>query len=90
LIDEARSLLARYPPSLPAFSAIGYHEAFDVLAGRRTEAEGAEAAAGRTWAYARRQRTWFRREPDVTWLDAAEGWASEMAIDRVRRFLDGA
>jgi tRNA dimethylallyltransferase len=87
LIDEAQSLLARYPASLPAFSAIGYREAFDVLAGCRTEAEGAEAAAGRTWAYARRQRTWFRREPDVTWLDATEGSASEVAIDRVRRFL---
>ena len=90
LIDEAKSLLARYPASLPAFSAIGYREAFDVLAGRRTEADGAEAAAGRTWAYARRQRTWFRKEADVIWLDAAERSAREIAIDRVRRFLDGA
>jgi tRNA A37 N6-isopentenylltransferase MiaA len=31
--------------------------------------------AQRTWAYARRQRTWFRSEPDIAWLPAGEGSA---------------
>jgi len=48
-------------------------EAFDVLAGR-TDVEAAKATdARRTWAYARRQRTWFRSEPGVEWLEAGDG-----------------
>jgi tRNA dimethylallyltransferase len=73
LLGEADGLRARYPEELPAFSAMGYREAFDVLAGR-TELDGAVAAdARRTWAYARRQRTWFRSEPGIAWLPAGEG-----------------
>ncbi len=73
LIDEAERLRSRYPEDLPAFSAMGYREAFDVLA-RRSDIEEAKARdARRTWAYARRQRTWFRAEPDIAWLEAGEG-----------------
>jgi tRNA dimethylallyltransferase len=71
LLEEARSLLERYPEDLPAFSAIGYREAFDVLAGRAERARAVAADAQRTWAYARRQGTWFRAEPDLVWLDPA-------------------
>jgi tRNA dimethylallyltransferase len=73
LLDEAARLLERYPEDLPAFSAMGYREAFDVLAGRCTVDEAHRRDANRTWAYARRQRTWFRAEPEVTWLEAGEG-----------------
>jgi tRNA dimethylallyltransferase len=72
LLEEARALRARYPESLPAFSAMGYREAFDVLAGRADLDAAVAADAARTWAYARRQRTWFRAEPDVHWLPAGE------------------
>ena len=73
MLDEAARLLERYPEDLPAFSAMGYREAFDVLAGRCTLDEAKERDMVRTWAYARRQRTWFRSEPEITWLDAGEG-----------------
>ena len=52
---------------------MGYGEAFDVLAGRIDIAEAKARDVARTWAYARRQRTWFRSEPDITWLEAGEG-----------------
>ena len=75
LLAEAKGLRERYPEDLTAFSAMGYREAFDVLAGR-SDLEAAKATdANRTWAYARRQRTWFRSEPDIAWLDAGEGLA---------------
>ncbi len=73
LLDEAARLRDRYDEDLPAFSAMGYREAFDVLAQRCTLDEARERDANRTWAYARRQRTWFRSEPDITWLEAGEG-----------------
>jgi tRNA dimethylallyltransferase len=70
LLDEAAALRERYDEGLPAFSAIGYREAFDVLAGRSDVETAIETAVGRTRAYAKRQRTWFRAQPDIAWLDA--------------------
>jgi tRNA dimethylallyltransferase len=87
LLEEADGLRERYPEDLSAFSAMGYHEAFDVLAGR-SDLERAKATdASRTWAYARRQRTWFRSEHGITWLDAGEG-ASDAARRTLARWLE--
>ena len=69
LIEEAVALRERYDPDLPAFSAIGYHEAWDVADGRSTLEEAVAADAQRNVAFAKRQRTWFRSEPDIAWLD---------------------
>lgn len=88
LLEEAERLRARYPEDLPAFSAMGYREAFDVLAGRIGIEEAKARDAQRTWSYARRQRTWFRSEPAVEWLEAGEG-AIEGAAARLSPFLRG-
>ncbi len=71
LIDEARRLRERFDPGLPAFSAIGYREAWDVLDGRLTLDEAIDLDIRRNVGFARRQRTWFRSEPAIAWLDAA-------------------
>lgn len=69
LLAEAAALRARYPETLPAFSAMGYREAFALLDGR-LDLDGAVAEdARRTVAYARRQATWFRAEAGIAWLD---------------------
>jgi tRNA dimethylallyltransferase len=73
LLDEADGLRRRYGEDLPAFSAMGYREAFDVLVGRVDLASAKATDAQRTWVYARRQGTWFRSEPDIHWLRAGEG-----------------
>jgi tRNA dimethylallyltransferase len=70
LIDEARTLRDRFDPALPAFSAIGYREAWAVVDGRLDRDQAIAEDARRNVAFAKRQRTWFRAEPDVTWLDA--------------------
>ena len=77
LLDEAARLGARYDPSLRAFSALGYREAFGVLEGSLTPEQAVEQTITRTRQFARRQRTWFRAEPDVAWLDAAGDPLSE-------------
>src|SRR5207302_10711674 len=71
LIDEARALRERYDPALPAFSAIGYREAWAGLDGDLSREQATDADGRRNVAFAKRQRTWFRREPDIAWLDAA-------------------
>jgi tRNA dimethylallyltransferase len=72
LIEEARALRERFEPGLPAFSAIGYREAWAVLDGRLDRDAAIEEDSRRNASFAKRQRTWFRAEPDITWLDAAE------------------
>jgi tRNA dimethylallyltransferase len=72
LIDEAASLRERFDPALPAFSAIGYREAWAVFDGTLS-LEGAIAEdAQRNVAFVKRQRTWFKAEPGIEWLDAAD------------------
>jgi tRNA dimethylallyltransferase len=72
LIEEARSLRERYDPSLPSFSAIGYREAWSVIDGQATIEEAIHADAARNVRFAKRQRTWYRAEPDITWLDPTD------------------
>lgn len=71
LVDEARGLRERFDPGLPAFSAIGYREAWAVIDGAATLDEAIALDAQRNVAFAKRQRTWFRAEPGIAWLDAA-------------------
>ena len=71
LLEEARALRERFDPALPAFSAIGYREAWAVLDGRSTLEDAIELDTRRNVAFAKRQRTWFRAEPGIAWLDAA-------------------
>jgi tRNA dimethylallyltransferase len=85
LLDEAASLLARYDPGLPPFSAFGYREAFAVLGGRLDLDRAITQDALRTRRFARRQRTWFRAEPDVTWLAAGDPPSTRQAIEIGRR-----
>lgn len=86
LLDEVENLLARYDRALPAFSAFGYREAFGHLAGELSLDEAIDRTVRRTTAYARRQRTWFRKEPDVRWLEGDER-AAPRAVTLVSEFL---
>ena len=73
LVDEVRRLLASgVPPEANAFKAIGYREAIAVVQGTLNPADAVEATIRATRRYARRQMAWFRREPAVRWLDAAD------------------
>lgn len=73
LIEEAAALKERYDNDLRAFSAVGYREAFAVVDGELARDEAIQRTITRTRQFARRQRTWFRAEPDVHWLDATAG-----------------
>jgi tRNA dimethylallyltransferase len=68
LVDEARLLRERFDPGLPAFSAIGYREAWAYLDGELDREAAIALDAQRNVAFARRQATWFRTEPAIEWL----------------------
>jgi tRNA dimethylallyltransferase len=67
LIDEARTLLSRYPTARP-LSSLGYKQAVQHLQGELTLEEAIGAAQQGHRNYAKRQLTWFRREPEVEWF----------------------
>lgn len=89
LVDEAAALRSRFDPRLACFSAIGYHEAWRVLDGSLTLEAAIELDAEHNRAFARRQRTWFRGEPGIEWLEASAA-PDGPALTAIRGFLDAA
>jgi tRNA dimethylallyltransferase len=72
-VDEVQALRHRSPGlSRTAAQAIGYQEVLAHLAGECTLNDALAAAATRTRQFARRQRMWFRRDPRISWLAAAD------------------
>ena len=67
LVEEARGLLERYGP-VKALDSLGYRQAMAVLDGTLTLPAAIEAAQQGHRNYAKRQLTWFRREPEVQWI----------------------
>ena len=88
LIEEAHRLREEFDPNLPAFSAIGYREAWAVLDGRLTMDQAIEEDTRRNVAFAKRQRTWFRSELDITWLDATPEPPVQAALFALRHIWD--
>jgi tRNA dimethylallyltransferase len=69
LVEEVRRLLASgCPPEANAWKAIGYREARAFVEGRSTLAEARRLTALETRRYAKRQRTWFRKERGLAWF----------------------
>jgi len=87
LVEEARVLRNRFDPALPAFSAIGYREAWAVIDGELTREAAIAEDARRNQAFAKRQRTWFRAEPGIEWSDATGGPPIEATLSAARRLM---
>jgi tRNA dimethylallyltransferase len=68
LVEETQRLVAKYDGERRLFDALGYRQARQLLAGELSEAQAIEAAQRGHRNYAKRQVTWFRREPEVRWL----------------------
>lgn len=87
LIDEVRALLnTGYGPELAPMTGHGYREAAGYLAGEWSLEEAVARTARRTRQYAKRQLSWFRRDPRIVWLTADERPADDPAL--VSRALD--
>lgn len=83
LVAEAAGL-AGLRGSPTAGRAIGYAQALAQLDGELTEQQAQQATAAATWRLARRQRSWFRRDPRVCWL-RRDGSELEQALELVGR-----
>lgn len=68
LVEEVRSLLPYR--KCQALQTVGYREIFDYLDGRTGLEEAADRIRVNTRHYAKRQLTWWRRDPDIRWIPA--------------------
>jgi len=80
LIQETEGLLQKYGDGARPLASLGYRQAVEFLHGGFSREQALEAAQQAHRNYAKRQMTWFRREPEVTWLN---GFGSDPRIQRV-------
>jgi tRNA dimethylallyltransferase len=78
LVEETRSLLERYG-QVKALDSLGYRQALAVLNGSLSEEAAVATAQQGNRNFAKRQLTWFRREPEVHWL---AGFGDEAEVKR--------
>ncbi len=86
-LDEVRALLAQgLRPSPTAAKALGYQQLLAVLDDQGEVvgdlSEAIELTVRGTWRFVRRQRSWFRRDPRIQWLDGAAPDLVEQALGR--------
>ncbi len=77
LVAEAAALLAKYGTAAQPLFSLGYKQALQLLHGEVDRETALRKAQQAHRNYAKRQMTWFRREPEVRWLP---GFGSDPAI----------
>ena len=69
-VDEVKRLEKNLRLGKTAFRALGYSQVLSLLAGEIAEDEAITLTINATKKFARRQLSWFRRDPLIHWLDA--------------------
>ena len=88
LMEEIQGLLARgIPERCTAMQAIGYKEFVAALHGACSLEEAAGQVKQSSRRYAKRQLTWFRRNPENIWLIREDGQTSMEILDSARQYL---
>ena len=88
LVEEIRDLLESGIPEIcTALQAIGYKEFVDALNGKITVAEAADQVRQSSRRYAKRQLTWFRRNPGIHWLTRYADTGADEILARARQLL---
>lgn len=83
LLAEVEALLAEGFENWPPMNSVGYKECVDVLRGRLAKERLEEQIVEKTLQLAKKQRTWFKRDADIQWLDPVDPLAQ--AIDLLTR-----
>ena len=88
LVDEIRSLLDEgIPKSATSMQAIGYKEFIEAMDSRISIEEAADQVRQSSRRYAKRQLTWFKRNPDMHWLTRQPGMGSAEILEMARQVI---
>ena len=83
LVDEVRGLMERgYSTALPSMKGLGYRQIGEYLEGRYDYAEALHRLKRDTKRYAKRQFTWFNRDPSIEWVDLRSDTTEEVVAER--------
>jgi tRNA dimethylallyltransferase len=89
MMEEVRGLLgAGYDESQPGMNGIGYRQLCGVLRGRMRLEEAIRLTIRDTTRYAKRQMTWFARDPEVEWIDVEAAGGMEGAAEEIRKRIE--
>ena len=88
LVDEVRALMRDERSHPTAMQAIGYKEIAAALEGRIPMNEAVDLVKKLSRNYAKKQVTWFKRDPRTVWIDAAGKDAAQVAGE-MTRYLEG-
>lgn len=69
LVDEVRDLLKQVPREWPPLQSVGYKETIQYLEGAIDTDQWLEEMVNSTMKLAKRQMTWFRRDPEIQWFN---------------------
>jgi len=86
-IDEVRSLRARWGDEIRPFGSVGYREILDHVRDGVPVDETLRRVRKSTRVYARRQRTWFKGEPGVSWRSERAELCEQSSLDRITEEL---
>jgi tRNA dimethylallyltransferase len=86
LLEETRMLIDRYGPSVWPLNSLGYKQALQHLRGELSLEQAIVAAQQSHRNYAKRQMTWFRREPEVHWITefGSDRKVQKQVVDLIR------
>jgi tRNA dimethylallyltransferase len=88
MMDEVRRLLeAGHEGARPPMDGIGYRQLARALRGQMAVEEALRLMIRDTIRYAKRQMTWFQREPEIRWLDVDEAGGVEGAAEAVLKHI---
>ncbi len=88
LIEEVRGLMERGATGKEKpFESLGYRQALEYIRGRMTREQAIESTYLETRQYAKRQWTWFRRDPEIFWIG---GFGEDpLVVERAVEYLRG-
>lgn len=92
LVEETRDLLQKYGAAARPLGSIGYKQVVQLLKGELDREAAVDAVQQAHRNYAKRQMTWFRREPDVMWM---KGFGDDLnviahVVEAIERQLESA
>ena len=86
---EVKTLMDRgYSPDLISMQGLGYKHFLAHFLGRTSRDEAVALLKRDTRRYAKRQFTWFRREPEATWVDISGLDSGEGISERIKKYIE--
>jgi tRNA dimethylallyltransferase len=84
LFEEVKSLIPHQ--HLNALQTLGYTEIFGHYEGKYDQEETIRLLKRNSRRYAKRQLTWFQKDPEIKWVDPNEGW--DRILDQIEQQLN--